>query len=106
MMRRCVPWLLIGVLVTGAAFGAGIGTAVAPEDAGSKSNDTSAAVSAADSRGAGVVLTSCTASQLSVSLGMNVAGAGNEAFVILFENISTSTCQLHGYPSVVGLDAS
>jgi hypothetical protein len=105
MMRRCLPWLLLGVLAAGAAFGAGIGAAVAPENEGSNANSTSPAP-ADDSPGVKVALTSCTASQLSVMLGQNLAGAGNEALVILFENVGSSTCLLRGYPTVVGLDAS
>src|ERR1039458_4775342 len=99
MMRRYLPWLLLGVLAAGAALGAGLGMAVAPANEGSSTNSASAA-SAAD------VLTSCIPSQLSVSLGQNLAGAGNRVFVILFENVSSSTCLLRGYPTVVGVDAS
>jgi len=73
--------------------------AVAPLREGSSTNGTSAAA-AAD------VLTSCKPNQLSISLGQNLAGAGNEDFVILFENISSSTCLLRGYPTVVGVDQS
>jgi Protein of unknown function (DUF4232) len=99
MMRRHLLRLLLGVLAAGAVLGAGLEMAAAPLREGFSTNGMTAAL-AAD------VLTICSPNQLSVSLGQNLAGAGNRVFVILFENISSSTCLLRGYPTVVGVDAS
>lgn len=46
----------------------------------------------------------CTTSQLQVTAGMSSGAAGTIGQVVLFENSSTSTCLLHGFPGVAGLD--
>jgi hypothetical protein len=46
----------------------------------------------------------CTPAQLAVTAGMAQGAAGTIGQVILFQNTSTSTCVLHGFPGVAGLD--
>ena len=46
----------------------------------------------------------CTTAELSVTLGLNSGAAGTIGQVLLFENRSTLTCLLHGFPGVAGLD--
>lgn len=48
----------------------------------------------------------CTSAQLSVTPGLNSGAAGTIGRVILFENSSSYTCLLHGFPGVAGLDNS
>jgi Protein of unknown function (DUF4232) len=75
--------------------------AAIPNGPGHKSPSTTAG-----SQIAKVSLTKCTQSQLSLSLGQSLAGAGNRSFVVLFRNTSSSACRLQGYPSVAGVGAS
>jgi hypothetical protein len=48
----------------------------------------------------------CTNDQLGTSLGKEGAGLGHVGEAIVFTNVSTSACTLHGYPGVAGLDAA
>lgn len=41
-----------------------------------------------------------------VSLGDNAAGAGHLAFVLLFRNQGSSSCEVESTPRVIGLDAN
>lgn len=91
-MRRGARWIVSTSLLI--AVGIGLQTGV-------QADNSTAAATRADVRPG-----NCTANQLSVSLGQNLAGAGNRAFVLLFQNTSSSACRLMGYPTVDGLDAS
>ena len=46
----------------------------------------------------------CTTAELQVTAGMGSGAAGTIGQVILFENSGTTTCLLHGFPGVAGLD--
>jgi Protein of unknown function (DUF4232) len=46
------------------------------------------------------LVAACHASQLQVSLEQHGIGAGNIAFVITYQNVSTLTCALKGFPTV------
>jgi Domain of unknown function (DUF4232) len=46
----------------------------------------------------------CVTSELQVTAGMGSGAAGTIGQVILFENSGTTTCLLHGFPGVAGLD--
>lgn len=48
----------------------------------------------------------CTTAQLQVTAGMSSGAAGTIGQVVLFTNVSTSTCLLHAFPGVAGLDAA
>lgn len=51
-------------------------------------------------------LPACTLSRLSLSTGSAQTVAGHTGLPVVFKNISSSTCQLTGYPTVVGLNSS
>jgi len=51
-------------------------------------------------------ISNCTSARLSVSAGMSSGAAGTIGQVVLFENTSTTTCLLHAFPGVAGLDAA
>jgi len=46
----------------------------------------------------------CLASALSVSVAKGSGAGGHEAFVVVFTNISSRTCSLHGYPTTAWFD--
>jgi hypothetical protein len=49
---------------------------------------------------------SCTGDQLATRLGRSGAGLGHVAQVVVFTNVSTSSCTLYGYPGIAGIDAA
>jgi hypothetical protein len=51
-------------------------------------------------------LSACTTAQLSVTAGLNSGAAGTIGQVLLFQNTSTTTCLLHAFPGVAGLNSS
>jgi hypothetical protein len=51
-------------------------------------------------------LSACTTAQLQVTAGLSSGAAGTIGQVVLFENTSTTTCLLHAFPGVAGLDSS
>ncbi len=48
----------------------------------------------------------CTTAELQVSAGPSSGAAGTIGQVVLFENTSSSSCLLHGFPGVAGLDSA
>jgi len=50
-------------------------------------------------------LPNCAMAQLKITLGQANAGAGHSGQVLLFRNIGSAACRLHGYPDVKALDA-
>jgi len=53
----------------------------------------------------GATTSNCSTAQLAVTAGTGQGAAGTIGQVILFKNTSTSTCLLHAFPGVAGLDA-
>ncbi len=47
----------------------------------------------------------CMAGSLSVTLGARDAGLGHRSVELVFRNIGTTSCRMHGYPGVDGLAA-
>ena len=104
-MRRSLRRVLPGVVAASIALVA-MGSepesvATTPSGLGHESSSTTVVTP-----GAKGALTNCRPSDLSLSLGPNLAGAGNRSFVLVFENTGASACRLQGYPAVVGVDAS
>lgn len=48
----------------------------------------------------------CTSAQLAVSAGPGRGATGHSEVTLLFKNTGSTTCRLHGYPGVAGLDAA
>jgi hypothetical protein len=48
----------------------------------------------------------CTTAQLQVTAGMSTGAAGTIGQIVLFKNVSSALCLLHGFPGVAGLDAN
>ncbi len=48
----------------------------------------------------------CTSAELAISVGSAQGATGHSEVTLLFENTSTVTCVLHGYPGVAGLNAA
>jgi len=48
----------------------------------------------------------CLNASLSVTLGPGDAGAGHRSVQVVFRNIGTTPCRMHGYPAVDGLAAN
>jgi hypothetical protein len=51
-------------------------------------------------------VSNCSTGQLQVTAGEGSGAAGTISQVVLFENVSTTTCLLHAFPGVAGLDSS
>jgi hypothetical protein len=51
-------------------------------------------------------LAACTTAQLTITAGLNSGAAGTIGQVLLFQNTGTTTCLLHAFPGVAGLDSS
>ena len=48
---------------------------------------------------------SCSGGHLAVAAGEGTAGLGHEGVVLLFRNVGSTVCALHGYPGVAGLNS-
>ncbi len=48
----------------------------------------------------------CSTAQLRVSAGMSSGAAGTIGQIVLFENAGSTSCLLHGFPGVAGLDSA
>jgi hypothetical protein len=100
-----------GTSSTGAAAGSGTASGPTGPSAPSASSDSSgssgsspAGPASAASGGSGT--RACQAAELAVSTGQGGAAAGSVYLPVVFLNRGTTTCTLHGYPGVAGLDAA
>jgi Protein of unknown function (DUF4232) len=89
-VRRYPFWIVLAIMVITSGTSSEVGLQSSSSAASTRAN---------------VALSHCAPKQLSISLGQNLAGAGNRALVLLFQNSSSSICRLGGYPVVVGLDS-
>jgi Protein of unknown function (DUF4232) len=83
---------------TGAATATSTSTATTAAANGSSSNASPHAVSGGT--------TSCTGSEIKVSLGEGGVAMSHEGFVLIFTNSSSRTCTLDGYPGVAIMNGS
>jgi hypothetical protein len=67
----------------------------------SSSSSTSSSTSTSTTAG----LANCSTSELQLSAGQSNGAAGTIGQIILFKNTATSSCLLHGFPGVAGLDS-
>lgn len=111
MIRR---YVVAPVLVAAAAAlggcGGGTSTAAPPTSGTTSTTKVSApaTTSSASTTASTVAVagSACTDAQISVRPGSYGAATGNVAQVVLFVNVSATTCTLTGYPGAAGLNAA
>ena len=101
-MRWTVVAALAVVALVFAACGSPPGTPTASTSTSTTHQATTTTTTATTQAGP----SNCTSAQLTVSAGMGSGAAGTIGQVLLFENTSSTTCLLHAFPGVAGLDAS
>ena len=79
---------------------------VVPGTTGSWQPSNSTTPSAAPTAISPPAAAACRSTQLRVVAVRSTAASAHAALVLRFRNISTSSCQLYGYPGVAGLDAA
>lgn len=98
-MALCIG--LAALALAAAACGGGTPSANPP------TTTTSSSVPSATSTSTTAASTpNCVTSDLQVTAGMSSGAAGTIGQVILFQNSGTTTCLLHGFPGVAGLDGN
>jgi hypothetical protein len=97
---RTLVTVLAGVVIL--LTGCGAGTPSTTTSTSTSTSNSTAPSSTSTTAAAGSP--NCTTSQITVSAGLSSGAVGTIAQVLVFENSSSSSCVLHGFPGVAGLD--
>jgi Protein of unknown function (DUF4232) len=99
-LGACVSLVVVAVLFAGCSSGTPAATSTTTTTTTTTTPPTSTTSSTAPT------LAACTTAQLSVTAGLNSGAAGTIGQVVLFQNTGTTTCLLHAFPGVAGLNSS
>ncbi len=97
-------WPLVGRIAAAGGLAVGLASCSSTPSAAPSRSTSSTTAASTTSTTAPSGPANCSSAQLAVTAGMASGAAGTISQVILFANTSSSTCLLHAFPGVAGLD--